>query len=192
MTTFVGIRALERSIARSENDVEEFPDGSVFLDVYRLGLGGQGLADHVVGLRFTDIRIPRGTPIHEAYLQFTARYARTEPTDVTLHAELAGGAVAFTEIRQNISLRQRTAASANWSLEPWEVANESSVRQRTPDLAALIQEVVNRPDWHEGNALVLLISGSGRRSAVAYDDALLSQRLERAPRLYIELAEARP
>ena len=65
----------------------------------------------------------------------------------------------------------------------------------SPNLAALIQEVVHRPDWREGNALVLLISGSGRREAVAYGggpsvfapvDAWV------APRLYIELAEPSP
>ncbi len=113
-------------------------------------------------------------------------------TVLTLHAELAGDAVAFTEVRQNISVRQRTAASVNWSPEPWEVGGERSVRQRTPDLAALIQEVVDRPDWHEGNALVLLISGSGQRTAWSYGAARQEQRLEHAPRLSIELSEPRP
>ena len=202
VTTFVGRRALERSIARSEDEAEELPAGLVLLDNFGLGLGGRRFANQVVGLRvglrFADIRIPRGTPIQEAYLQFTygtgppPRGTNTEPTDLTLHAELAGDAVAFTEVRQNISVRKRTAASVNWSPEPWEVANERSVRQRTPDLAALIQEVVDRPDWHEGNALVLLISGSGQRAAWSYGAARQVQRLEHAPRLHIELADNAP
>ena len=214
VTAFVGIRALERSVARSEDAAEELPDGLMVLnnyvqpeDNFVLGLGGRAgqalglsLADiriQVVGLRFTDIRIPRGTPIQEAYLQFTAGPRRTEPTHLTVHAELAGDAVAFTEVRQNISLRTRTSASVNWSPEPWDVAGERSVRQRTPNLAALVHEVVNRPDWRESNALVLLISGSGRREAVAYDEGPAvfkhprDQRLD-TPRLYIELAEPSP
>ena len=70
---------------------------------------------------------------------------------------------------------------------------ESSVRQRTPNLAALIHEVVNRPDWREGNALVLLISGSGRREAADYDaGSVFSPQAWEAPRLYIELAEPSP
>ena len=109
---------------------------------------------------------------------------------MTLHAELAGDAVAFTEVRRNISVRQRTAASVHWLPEPWGVEQESSVRQRTPDLAALIQEVIDHPDWYEGNALVLLISGSGERWAWSYNAARENHRLEHAPRLYIELAEA--
>ena len=216
VAVFIGLRALERSIDRSEDEAEELPAGSMLLDNpsrMGLGLGGRGGANRgvvslLVGLRFTDIRIPRGTPIQAAHLQFTAGPPRTEPTALTLHAELAGDAVAFTEVRQNISVRQRTAASVNWSPEPWEVgrwpgfgvpgfrvpdaAYESSVRQRTPDLAALIQEVVDRPDWHDGNALVLLISGSGQRIVWSYGAARQEQRLEHAPRLYIELAEPSP
>ena len=94
-----------------------------------------------------------------------------------------------------ISVRTRTSASVNWRPEPWDVAGERSVRQRTPNLAALIHEVVNRPDWREGNALVLLISGSGRREAVPPDQrpsVFLPPDAWVGPRLYIELAEARP
>ena len=92
----------------------------------------------------------------------------------------------------NVSSRKPTAASVNWSPESWGVEGEQSVRQRTPNLVALIQDVVNRPDWRAGNALVLLIRGSGRREGLAYDGARRQQRLEHAPRLYIELADARP
>ena len=202
VTAFVGIRAL---VARSEDAAEELPDGLMVLDNFDLGLGGRlddvgylrsaDIRIQVVGLRFTDIQIPRGTPIQEAYLQFQAaplQRQRAEPTDLTLYAELAGDAVAFTEVRQNLSVRTRTSASVTWSPEPWDVTGERSVRQRTPNLAALVHEVVNRPDWREGNALVLLISGSGRRVAMAYDDSasvFSAAGAWVAPRLYIELAE---
>jgi hypothetical protein len=33
----------------------------------------------------------------------------------------------------------------------------------------VIQEVVDQPAWSPGNALVLLVSGSGRRVAEAFD-----------------------
>ena len=203
VTAFVGIRAL---VARSEDAAEELPNGLMVLDSFELGLGGRAetwrllrygdIQIQVVGLRFADIRIPRGTPIQEAYLQFTATGPpRAEPTDLTLHAELVGDAVAFTEVRQNISVRTRTSASVNWRPEPWDVLGERSVRQRTPNLAALIHEVVNRPDWREGNALVLLLSGSGRREAVPRDQrpsVFFPPDAWVGPRLYIQLAEARP
>ncbi len=180
VTVFVGLRALERSIARSEDDAEERPDGSMQLTSSDLDLED----DRVVGLRFVDIRIPRGAQIASADVQFTAQGVDTEPTDLVIQAELAANGQAFGPVDHDLSSRTRTSASVTWSPEPWEVAGERSVRQRTPDLAALIQEVVDRPDWHEGSALVLLTSGSGDRDAWSYEGAG-----DRAPRLYIELAD---
>jgi hypothetical protein len=39
------------------------------------------------------------------------------------------------------------------------------ISQRTPDLSRIIQEIVNRPGWGSGNALALIVSGTGRRTA---------------------------
>jgi hypothetical protein len=36
-------------------------------------------------------------------------------------------------------------------------------------LSALIQEVVDQEDWMEGNALALIIAGTGERDAVSFD-----------------------
>ena len=190
VTLFVGLRALERSIARSEDDAQEGVDGfRIRLDSSDLELIEDRGGDQVVGLRFTEIRIPRGAQIAKAYVQFTTEEVSTDPTDLIIQAELVGNGATFRDVPRNLTSRRQTSASVTWSPEPWEVTGERSVRQRTPDLAALIQEVVDRSDWQEGNAFVLLISGSqsGDRDVVSYDGA--GRRLERAPRLYIELAE---
>ena len=187
MAIFVGIRALERRIARSADDAEELTDGSTYLTSSDLELIRDSQAgDKIVGLRFTDIRIPRGTEIRKAYLQFTADEVSTEQTDLTIQAELAGDAVAFTRDRFSISSRKRTAVSVKWSPEPWNTVGERSERQRTPDLSALVGEVIAQPEWQEGHALVLIISGSGVRVAESYDYA---GALGNMPLLYIEIAE---
>jgi len=41
--------------------------------------------------------------------------------------------------------------------------------QRTPDLGSIVQEIVARPGWVRGNALAILITGTGRRTAEAYE-----------------------
>ena len=33
----------------------------------------------------------------------------------------------------------------------------------------MIQEIINRPGWARDNALVLIISGTGKRTAESYD-----------------------
>ena len=54
--------------------------------------------------------------------------------------------------------------------------------QRTPDLSALLQEIVDRPGWRSGNAVALILSGAGRRTARAYDGLQAG-----APLLHVEL-----
>ena len=41
--------------------------------------------------------------------------------------------------------------------------------QRTPDLGAVLQEVVGRPGWVSNNALMIIITGSGRRTAESFE-----------------------
>ena len=170
VTVFVGKLALERSIARSDDDAEELAGGSMDLTSSDLELITDSRAgDQIVGLRFTAVRLPKGVEIKEAYLQFTADEVSQEQTELTIHAELAGDSAAFTDARDDISSRKRTSSLLKWSPDPWDTVGERSVRQRTPILSALIQEVIAQPHWQAGNALVFIISGSGRRVAESYD-----------------------
>ena len=55
---------------------------------------------------------------------------------------------------------------------------EAGVNQRTSNLGSIVQEIVSRPGWASGNAIVLVITGTGTRVASAFDDnAALAARL---------------
>lgn len=183
VTIFVGMRALERFVTRSTNDAEERADGWMDIDSSDLDLINDGRRGaQVVGMRFTAIPIPHGAQIKKAYLQFTVDKVKTKPTNLVIHAETTPYYVpGFVPAKHNISSRKRTKASVKWSPEPWNVIGERSEKQRTPDLSALIQEVIAQSDWQEGNALVFIITGSGERCAVSYDGDQ-----QNAPVLYIE------
>jgi hypothetical protein len=43
------------------------------------------------------------------------------------------------------------------------------LNQKSPDLATLVQHIVDREDWEPGNALTFLVTGSGHRVAHAFD-----------------------
>jgi hypothetical protein len=47
--------------------------------------------------------------------------------------------------------------------------SEAGPNQRTPDLAGIVQEITGRPGWVSGNSLVFVITGTGTRTASAYD-----------------------
>jgi hypothetical protein len=191
VTVYVGVPGLERSVSRSSDDAEEFGDGQMYLGSSDLELVTPDRSDQakikgakldqVVGIRFEDVRLPKGAKIKKAYLQFRVDEVETGQTNLVIHAELSADAETFTKAKHNISSRKRTSVLVKWSPEPWNVVGERSEKQRTPDLSALIQEVIAQEGWQEGNALVFIISGSGERVAESYDGKPSS-----APVLYIE------
>ena len=94
---------------------------------------------------------------------------KAKPTELIIHAELSSNAKSFKEELKNISSRELTKTSVKWSPEPWNPNQDRDQKPRTPDLSQLIQEVVNQDDWQEGNALVLIITGTGERDAISFD-----------------------
>lgn len=183
VVVFVGVPALEKYVARSLDDAEELPDGFMYFGSSDLELvedPRRGV--QVVGLRFTNIRVPANAAIARAYLQFTSDEASDEPTSLAIHLALPGSAATFQRVAGDLTSRELTTASVAWSPEPWTEEGETSDHQRTPDLSSLLEELFAHPDWQEGGALVVLIRGSGRRVARSYDEGS-----DHAPRLYIEL-----
>ncbi len=155
-------------IAIGGDDVEEtLASGSVNAMSTDLELTQDGTSAQLVGLRFVGIAVPAGATITSAYLQFTTDEATSGATSLTLRAGLAGNAAPFDGAANRPSARATTAASAAWIPAPWPTIGAAGPDQRTPDLAPLLQEVVDQPGWSSGNALVLLVSGSGRRVAEA-------------------------
>jgi hypothetical protein len=122
-----------------------------------------------VGLRFSGVPIPRGAVIARASIQFTADELNRAAASLTLRAQAADSAGAFSSVAYNVSSRPAGAASVLWSPPTWTVLGETGPGQRTPDIARLVQEVINRPGWSAGNAIVVLATGTGRRTAESFE-----------------------
>lgn len=156
-------------IGYASDDAEEDASGSVNLHSGDLELAFDPAAgSQLVGLRFT-LPAAQGALITSAWLQFQSADADLEAADLLIEAQASDDAATFTDTDFGISSRPRTAERVMWSPEPWEYNRLAGLAQRTPDLSALIQEVVDRPGWVRGNAVVLLISGLGRRVADSFD-----------------------
>lgn len=167
----VNVSGLTLSLGASADDAEESAAGSVSLtstDLELVNDPGTGAGDQTVGLRFTDVPVPPGAIIREAYIQFTADESQSGPTRLDISAEAADDATPFTTAARNLSSRPRTTLRVAWQPPAW-TAGQSNLAQRTPNLAGLVQEVVSRPGWASGNALVFLITGTGHRTADAFD-----------------------
>lgn len=181
------IGTTEIQILSSDNDAEEGESGSILLSSSNLELVYDTSADQfnqIVGLRFTDVNLPQNAVITNAYLQFTVDEDDSDqaPTNLLIEGENVANSIVFEELPNNISSRTRTTSQINWDNVPlWETIGEADLDQRTPDISSIIEEILSRPDWSQNNALSIIISGSGKRVAEAFDGESSS-----APILVIE------
>ena len=68
-----------------------------------------------------------------------------------------------------VSSRSRTTASVSWSPAAWTAVGQAGPEQRTPNIAPVIQELVNRSGWSSGNSLVIIITGTGERTGESFN-----------------------
>ena len=175
----IGLRqdaGLVYSVSHADDDAEEQPDGSVNLTSSDLELVTDSEAQ-VIGVRFEGIDLPPRTTVRRAVIQFTCDETSSEETELIIEAEDSAETARFANQPRNLSARRRTAAKVAWTPEPWTKEGVAEEAQQTPDLAALVQEVVNRPDWKTGNPLSFLIRGKGKRVAAAYKENASAARL---------------
>jgi predicted outer membrane repeat protein len=158
---------IEVSISSGNDDVEETQTGIVDFSSSDLELVYDGSAgNQTVGLRFTDVTIPEGMVITNAYIDFLVDETNTGVCSLTLRAHDTYNAWAFTSSSGDVSNRATTQASVAWSPPAWETIHSL---QQTPDLSPVIQEVIDQPGWQSGNALAIIITGTGERTAESYE-----------------------
>jgi hypothetical protein len=125
--------------------------------------------DQTIGMRFAGLTVPPGSTVIDAYVQFQVDEISTVATSLTLRTELTGDALPFTATPNDLSARTTTTAAVPWNPPPWTGVGEAGSDQQTPNLAPLVQQVIDRPDWQTGNALVVIVDGVGERVAESYD-----------------------
>ena len=171
----------EKRVLASLDDVEEAASGSVSATSSDLELTVDGAKVQTVGMRFTGIDIPKGAIITNAYIQFTVDQVSTGAVSLMIRGQDVDDAAAFTTAQFNVSSRATTDASVAWTPADWTTRGVADLAQRTPDLKAIVQEIVDRGGWAALNDMVLLVTGTGTRTARAFDSNAAA-----APLLHIE------
>jgi hypothetical protein len=176
-------------LSAGEDDAEERTSagGSVTLASSSLQLTEDGSLPQVVGVRFRDVGIPRGATILSARVQFTSDAISSAATSLTLEGEASDHALAFVRVDGNVTARPRTSQAVGWNPPAWTSTRAAGPDQRTPELMAIVQEIVDRPGWSAGNAIAFVVSGSGHRAAESYDGSPT-----RAAVLEVEYAPSTP
>jgi type IV pilus assembly protein PilY1 len=168
---------VQRQVEGTNNDAEQVvSNGTIDVTSTDLDFDFKKMS----GMRFLDIPVSKGQTILEARLVFTADSSQTGTTDLVFHGEYRENADAFVDIQDNLSTRIKTAASVNWT----PVDQTAGAEYTSPDLKAIIQEIVDHSGWQPGNAIVLLeehVSGAARRAKTFDADPI------RAPKLLIRV-----
>ncbi|HET9460867.1 MAG TPA: cadherin domain-containing protein, partial [Gaiellaceae bacterium] len=171
--TFSGsgnIQSLDVPVTFGADDAEESTANVVLIGNSDLDLMTADETNLVVGTRFRVVPIPSGASITNAYVQFTAEEApNSQATSLTIKGEAADNAAVFAAVNGNLSTRLTTTASTAWTVDPWLNVGDTLLAQRSPNLSGIIQEIVNRGGWASGNAVVLLVTGSGTRVAESFN-----------------------
>jgi outer membrane protein assembly factor BamB len=153
-------------VEHTDDDAEESEKGDVSLSSSDLELVDDK-GDQTVGVRFNDVGLARGSKIRSAHLQFTCYEPSDNDTSLLIAIEQSANAKRFTDTSHDISSRQRSKVEVAWKPKSWAKIGDAGKEQQTPDLAKLVQTVINRADWKPGNSLAFVISGQGKRIAVA-------------------------
>ena len=158
------------AIAASSDDAEQrLNRGSMIRRSGDLEMPHDRGNTQLIGLRFTDIKIPRGAIVTGASIEFETDRQRSNQVSLRIQGESTGNAQTFGSNKWNISNRGRTGASVDWDDLP---AAATNAKVSTPDLTNIAQEIINRGDWASGNAMAFIFShksGSDYRAFETFD-----------------------
>lgn len=177
-------QSLDVPIRFGRDDAEERQNGSVNRGNNDLELvyDGANNGNQVIGLIFRDLAIPQGATVTNAYVQFTAKNTgNLNPSNLSISAQADDNAALFTNAANGLSTRPLTNATVAWNPGNWSTVGQAGTDEQTPNLSALLQEVVNRNGWSSGNRIALLLSGQGRRRAFSFNGSVAG-----APVLHVE------
>jgi hypothetical protein len=182
-------------VAAGIDDVEEYTsDHHMYVDSSDLEIpyendGNPPSSEQVIGVRWI-VPVPKGATITKAHVEIQCDETKggTNPVNVIIQGQLAPDAPAFTTATADVTGRTPTNAEVKWSIENWTTVGQ---RSSSPDISAIIQEIIDQPGWVSGNALVLIISddkskpSTGVRCAEAQESGASI-----APLLHIEVYNA--
>ncbi len=184
---YVETKKITKRISAADDDMEEWLPAKTgqtqsksvgSLDAgssdLEFGTEASGNDPQMVGMRFNGINIPKGSVVKNAYIQFTvdAISKNNDPCKITVVGENSDSALSFvTSISKNISSRPRTTDSTLWTVSgnSWGTIGSATADQRTPDISNVVQAIINRSGWKEGNPLSFLMYGTGTREVESYD-----------------------
>ncbi len=115
------------------------------------------------GFRFIDLSILSPSEIANVFLEFTTDGPYQDPIILRIYGEASDHSLTFG-VFDKPSDRSLTSTYVDWVLTTADVWSFQG-RVRTPDLAPILREIVNRRGWRAGNAISFIIKTVGSTQA---------------------------
>lgn len=162
---------VEAVIASGVDDAHETKDGSVFSYTgtnLRVEPTTNPSTGYDAGCRWIGINIPQGSTITQAHVEVQFPTNTRNSPKLTMYAHADDNSSDFATV-QDINGRTKTSASVIWNADDLPINEYVS----SPDITALIQEVVDRPGW-AGQAITILfisdiVDGEEATRFIPYD-----------------------
>src|SRR5574340_90684 len=125
--------------------------------------GNKAATSESAFIRFPDVFIPHTAVIVSAKLKFIAASAQTA-TDcmVNIYGSAEDNAAAPTG-SADYAAKPVTTSVTSWAgVDSFNKAN--NIEYASPELKSIIQEIISRPKWAQGNAILLLIKDNSSSS----------------------------
>lgn len=122
-----------------------------------LTLGG---ATRYAGMRIPGVSLPVGATVTSASLTLTAAATDATYSDLQIRGEAVDSAAAYTAAASDISSRNMTVASTQWIPEGW----TAGTAYESPDISAVVQEVIDVSGWAQNNPVNLIVTGTAASS----------------------------
>ena len=151
-------------VAVSSDDAEQQNDEIDALFDDDLDAGWEGAPEDqnilITGLRFRDVFIPEAAIIDSAFIQIWSHEGKSaeDIARITIVGENSDNAQTYTEDAL-ITARPETTNKVLWEVaEEWELWEQ----YQSPDISAIVKEIINRPGWVPGNALAFALKGENQ------------------------------
>jgi len=146
-------------------------DPSTFINTYnRCQFGHSSVsADFDAFFRFPSSGIPQGSVIVSAVLTVKEKYGKSGPVNVRIKGCAEDDSAQMSSYADYHG-RSRTSAYTDWSPEDW----LSGVEYNSPDISAVVQEIVDRAGFDGGSIQIVIdeysSGATNNRAPTSYDD----------------------
>ncbi|MBK8100288.1 MAG: PQQ-dependent sugar dehydrogenase [Planctomycetes bacterium] len=149
----------------ADDATETLASGAVDRGNPNLRLGAEGGVPRLIGLRWA-LPIPPGATLESARLQFHSTAPQVLQSRLVIHAEATDDAAVLTGVPFELSSRTRGPEQVVWTPAGWPA---SGLAPQSVDCKDVLQPLLQRPGWRQGNRVLLLIDGTGTRTARSFN-----------------------